>query len=99
MHLRFWRSNATRTPGKLTGEFMVLYALFRIFCEYFREPDASLIFGMSRGTFYSVFIFAVGIFFWVRAHRRGEIPYPVHEPAAVPTPKKMKTKKNRKRTT
>ena len=94
--LRFWKTNATHTPGKLTGEFMVFYALFRIFCEYFREPDASLFFGLSRGTFYSVFIFVVGIFFWVRAHRRGEIPYPVHEPATAPSPPKTQTKNNKK---
>ena len=57
LQLRYWKSNAFRYPGKITGEFMVFYAIFRIFCEMFREPDASLIFGMSRGTFYSVFIF------------------------------------------
>ena len=99
MQLRFWKSNATRTPGKLTGEFMILYAIFRIFCEYFREPDASLILGMSRGTFYSIFIFIVGIFFWARAQRRGEIPYPVHEPTAEvkKTPPNTQTKKSKKK--
>jgi phosphatidylglycerol---prolipoprotein diacylglyceryl transferase len=96
LQLRYWKSNAVRTPGKITGEFMVFYAIFRIFCEMFREPDASLIFGMSRGTFYSVFIFAMGIFFWVRAHRRGEIPYPVHEPATTPTATKTQPKSKKK---
>jgi phosphatidylglycerol:prolipoprotein diacylglycerol transferase len=28
--------------------------------EIFREPDASLIFGLSRGTFYSLFVVAAG---------------------------------------
>ncbi|HDP36231.1 MAG TPA: prolipoprotein diacylglyceryl transferase [Candidatus Hydrogenedentes bacterium] len=92
MQLRFWKSDATRYPGKITGEFMILYAVFRIFCEYFREPDASLIFGMSRGTFYSVFIVAMGVFFWVRAYKRGEVPYPVHEPAPAKTKQNSKKK-------
>jgi phosphatidylglycerol:prolipoprotein diacylglycerol transferase len=34
----------------------------RVFCEIFREPDAgvSLILGLSRGTFYSLFLAAAG---------------------------------------
>ena len=96
MQLRFWKSNAFRYPGKITGEFMIFYAAFRIFCEMFREPDASLILGMSRGTFYSVFILVMGIVFWVRAHRRGEITYPVHEPVPAPKTQAKSTKKNKK---
>ncbi len=96
LQLRFWKSDAARHPGKLTGEFMILYAVFRIFCEFFREPDASLILGMSRGTFYSVFIFVVGVFFWARAHKRGAIPYPVQEPQSPQPPARQKNKKKRK---
>ncbi|HWZ94775.1 MAG TPA: prolipoprotein diacylglyceryl transferase [Opitutaceae bacterium] len=60
---RFWKSDAVRTrPGRLSGEFFVGYALVRIFCEIFREPDegVSLIFGLSRGTFYSLFLIVIG---------------------------------------
>lgn len=61
---RFWKSNAVRTrPGRLAGEFLVGYALVRIFCEFFREPDEGItpILGLSRGTFYSLFMIAAGI--------------------------------------
>ena len=58
---RFWRSAvAQRQPGRLSGEFLIGYALVRAFCELFREPDAALILGLSRGTFYSVFLIIGG---------------------------------------
>jgi phosphatidylglycerol---prolipoprotein diacylglyceryl transferase len=58
--LRFWRSSTIRErPGQLTGEFLILYAGVRAIGEFFREPDASLLLGLSRGTFYSLFL-AVG---------------------------------------
>lgn len=54
---RFWRSDvARRQPGRLSGEFLVAYALARVVCEVFREPDAALILGLSRGMFYSLFL-------------------------------------------
>jgi phosphatidylglycerol---prolipoprotein diacylglyceryl transferase len=60
---RFWRSNVVRErPGRLAGEFLIAYALVRVAGEAFREPDASLILGMSRGTFYSLFMVAFGLF-------------------------------------
>jgi phosphatidylglycerol:prolipoprotein diacylglycerol transferase len=58
--LRFWRSRVTRErPGQLAGKFFILYAAVRAIGEMYREPDASLLFGLSRGTFYSLFL-AVG---------------------------------------
>lgn len=58
---RFWRSAAVKAqPGRLSGEFLLGYALARIVCEHFREPDAALILGLSRGTFYSVFVAVAG---------------------------------------
>ena len=60
--LRFWCSPATRErPGQLAGEFLILYAMVRAVGEIFREPDASLLFGLSRGTFYSVFLVISGL--------------------------------------
>lgn len=78
---RFWRSDAVRAkPGRLAGEFLVGYALVRIAGETFREPDASLIFGLSRGTFYSFFMIALGLFMILRkAAPLSETP-----PAALP---------------
>lgn len=59
---RFWRTDAAqRTPGRLAGEFLIAYAFVRMFCEQFREPDAALILGLSRGTFYSFFLIVAGL--------------------------------------
>ena len=62
LQLRFWKSDVARAhPGQLSGEFLILYAAARIFCEFFREPDADLILGMTRGIFFSIFLAAAGI--------------------------------------
>jgi|UniRef100_UPI00404B2A1A phosphatidylglycerol---prolipoprotein diacylglyceryl transferase len=59
---RFWRTDVIAThPGRLAGEFLIVYAIVRAFCETFREPDAGLILGLSRGTFYSLFLVAIGV--------------------------------------
>lgn len=63
---RFWRSDILQRPGQLCGEFLIGYALMRSLGEVFREPDATLILGLSRGTFYSLFLLAVGIGLLVR---------------------------------
>lgn len=58
---RFWKTDiVTKRPGVLAGEFLVAYAAVRVFGEMFREPDAALIMGMSRGTFYSLFTAVAG---------------------------------------
>jgi phosphatidylglycerol---prolipoprotein diacylglyceryl transferase len=49
-----------KAPGLVSGLFLVIYAFCRIFCEAFREPDASLILGLSRGTFYSLIMAMAG---------------------------------------
>lgn len=60
--LRFWRSRVARErPGQLAGEFFILYAAARAIGEMFREPDASLMFNLSRGTFYSLFLVIGGL--------------------------------------
>ncbi len=70
MQWRFWRSDVVRSqPGRLTGEFLTGYALVRIFCEAFREPDAELILGLSRGTFYSIFMLLAGVI-WFAMRRK-----------------------------
>jgi len=59
---RFWKTDVIKvTPGRLSGEFLVFYAVLRAIGEMFREPDAGLILGLSRGTFYSVFVIGAGI--------------------------------------
>lgn len=69
---RLWRTDAWKSPGRITAEFLVLYAAARIAGEQFREPDAGLILGMSRGVFYSLFILAAGIAMLVASRRSRE---------------------------
>lgn len=70
---RFWKTDVARTqPGRLTGEFLVGYGVVRIIGEIFREPDEGVtpILGLSRGTFYSIFVAIAGIALIVHAARR-----------------------------
>jgi phosphatidylglycerol:prolipoprotein diacylglycerol transferase len=70
MQWRFWRSNVARDQvGRLSGEYLILYAIVRMIGELFREPDASLLFGVSRGTFYSIFMIVAGIVLVMRAKK------------------------------
>jgi len=65
---RYWRTAITRVhPGQLAGEYLIGYGVARIVCEVFREPDAELILGLSRGTFYSIFLFVAGAGFILRS--------------------------------
>jgi phosphatidylglycerol---prolipoprotein diacylglyceryl transferase len=64
---RFWRA---RPPaGQLGGEFLIGYGIVRIFGEFFRQPDATLILGLSRGQFYSIFMIIAGIVIIVIARK------------------------------
>jgi phosphatidylglycerol:prolipoprotein diacylglycerol transferase len=71
MQWRFWRTDIVRTrPGQLAGEFLIGYSIMRVISEIFREPDASLIWGVfSRGTFYSFFVLIVGVALVLHARR------------------------------
>jgi phosphatidylglycerol:prolipoprotein diacylglycerol transferase len=68
---RFWRKDVVRVrPGQLAGEFLIGYSIMRVIGEIFREPDASLIWGVfSRGTFYSFFVFIAGVVLVLRVRR------------------------------
>jgi phosphatidylglycerol---prolipoprotein diacylglyceryl transferase len=69
---RFWCTDVTkRSPGRLSGEFLILYAIVRIIGEQFIEPDASLLFGLNRGIFYSFFLIAGGAVLIAISNRRG----------------------------
>jgi phosphatidylglycerol:prolipoprotein diacylglycerol transferase len=56
-------------PGHLSGLFLILYSIGRVGCECFREPDAGLILGMTRGQFFSLFLFIFGILLIVLRRR------------------------------
>ncbi|MDR0727841.1 MAG: prolipoprotein diacylglyceryl transferase [Puniceicoccales bacterium] len=65
MQTAFWDKKTSKTfAGYLVAKFLVAYSLLRIFCEYFREPDASLIIGVTRGQFYSAFTLFCGFGLW-----------------------------------
>ncbi len=67
------RAGALKRPGLIVGSFAVGYAIFRSFCEFFREPDAQLGFlwgGLTMGMLLSVPLFLAGIAFIVAAQRR-----------------------------
>ena len=75
MQWRFWKSNVVRDkPGRLSGEFLIAYAVVRAVGETFREPDAGLILGLSRGTFYSIFLLAAGTGLILNAEMRRRNP-------------------------
>jgi phosphatidylglycerol:prolipoprotein diacylglycerol transferase len=72
---RAYRSKALiEQPGRLAGEFLIGYALSRMVCELFREPDAgvSFLLGLQRGTFYSLFILAGGAALVLTARKQSE---------------------------
>jgi phosphatidylglycerol:prolipoprotein diacylglycerol transferase len=55
--------------GLLTGLFFGLYALFRILGEQFREPDASMVGPLTKGQFFSLFMFIFAAAFLFHAWR------------------------------
>lgn len=69
---RFWKTPAPpRQPGRITGEFLIIYGIARVVTEQFREPDASLLLGMTRGTFYSLLMLVAGAIVLRRAKTLG----------------------------
>ncbi|MEP6604431.1 MAG: prolipoprotein diacylglyceryl transferase [Spartobacteria bacterium] len=72
--LWFARTRLRQPNGVLMGLFFFCYAVFRIVIENFREPDAALIAGFTRGQFLSFFILAIGIAFIVAAKLRPTFP-------------------------
>jgi len=72
--LWFVRTRFRSPNGVLTGLFFICYAIFRIIIEYFREPDASLIAGFTRGQFLSFFMILIGLSFIVWAKMRPVYP-------------------------
>lgn len=65
VRLRFPKAPA----GLITGMFFALYAVFRIFGEQFREPDAAMVGFLTKGQFFSVFMFLFAAAFFAHAWR------------------------------
>jgi phosphatidylglycerol:prolipoprotein diacylglycerol transferase len=75
--LCFVRARTRQPNGILTGLFFVCYAIFRIVVEYFREPDASLVAGFTRGQFFSFFLISIGLAFIIVGKIRNEQTSPI----------------------
>lgn len=68
------RAGALRRPGLVVGAFACGYAVARIACEFFREPDVQLGFlwgGITMGQLLSIPLFFVGLAFILYAARHG----------------------------
>jgi len=66
-----WLARRDRTAGEITGWLLTLYAVFRIFVEFFREPDIQIGFlpgGITMGQVLTVPVLLGGIWllWWVR---------------------------------
>ena len=69
--IMWWVRTKFRTAtGTLTGLFFILYAIFRIAVECFREPDAPLVGMFTQGQFLSFFLIVMGAAFIIAARRR-----------------------------
>lgn len=67
--------------GILTGLFFILYAIFRISVENYREPDSTLILDITKGQFYSIFMIGVGVAFLILGYLRRKHPRNTANPA------------------
>lgn len=59
--------------GMVSAVFSVLYGIFRITAEFFREPEVENVFGIiTMGQFLSLFMIVAGI--WLYRHRQNTAP-------------------------
>ena len=83
----FWWTRARYKPGLLAGIFALGYGLSRFVVEFFREPDAHLIWlveqtGLSMGQWLTVPLILIGLWAIVTSRRRDPGGMPPSEPAA-----------------
>jgi phosphatidylglycerol---prolipoprotein diacylglyceryl transferase len=74
------RTRCRLSDGVLSGVFLIAYAVVRIAGECFREPDAPLTAGMTRGQFLSLFMIVSGILFLLWARLRPRYPKALARP-------------------
>jgi len=74
MLLLYTKTKLRKTPGAISGLLCVFYAVFRIFCEQFRQPDAQIGFltswGLTMGQMLSGIMLIVGMVIFTRAIRK-----------------------------
>jgi len=62
-------------PGYTSAAFLFFYGIFRIFIEFFREPDPQIGFlpgGITQGQLLSFALITGSIFFWIAASKKSE---------------------------
>jgi len=75
LFLLLWtlRTRVRLADGVLCGIFFIVYALLRIVGECFREPDAPLTGGLTRGQFLSLFMIVIGLLFLLSARLKPRV--------------------------
>jgi len=68
----WWRYPRRLPPGRLAGEFLLLYAAARVACEAFREAEDGYILGLTAGQFWTLPLAAAGLWLVWRARRTAE---------------------------
>jgi prolipoprotein diacylglyceryltransferase len=59
-------------PGRLAGEFLLLYSAGRIVSECFRSAQDGYVLGLTAGQFWTLPLGAFGLFLLWRARRPAE---------------------------
>ncbi len=67
-----WRYPRRPPPGRLAGEFLLLYAAARIVCECFRAAEDGHVLGLTAGQFWTLPLAALGAVLLFRARRPAE---------------------------
>lgn len=77
MYLVYTKTKLKTRPGATSGLFCIFYAMFRIFCEQFRQPDTQIGFltswGLTQGMLLSGIMLLVGIIVLTCAVRRNKL--------------------------
>lgn len=65
MFLMYKKTNLKQRPGAISGSLCIFYAIFRIFCEQFRQPDIQIGFltswGLTMGMMLSLVMLVIGV--------------------------------------
>ena len=79
MIMLYTKTNLKKYPGALGGILCMIYAVFRIFCEQFRQPDAQIGFltswGLTMGQLLSagIFVLGAGVLYYALKQNRAHI--------------------------
>ena len=59
-------------PGRIAGEFLLLYSAGRIVSECFRSAEDGHVLGLTAGQFWTLPLAALGLFLVLRSSRAAE---------------------------